>query len=235
MSECFELTRGCVLRATLLDSCGLPLGGPRSSVVTKCAAKVTVTPVISTRSDEVLRDDDNKGSIHIPAKSTTTRYTADLDLIGVNPDLITLLTGHPLVRNARGDVVGNDIITTLAPSNFALEIWTKLARPVSGNRYGWTLLPRLRGGRLTAPRFANAAVNFNVVGAHTVPSSLWGTGPYANGWDSTGWDMGPWDETPIQMVGPRTHWRVSLADHIPVPSCGAQALDVEGSIETPFE
>ena len=223
-APCFELTRGRVIRATLLDACGHPVDGPRSSVVTKCVAKVTLTEINTQRSDEVLRNDENKPRIHIRAKTTPLRYAVDINLLGVNPALLNLMTNQPLVRNAYGEVVGVDMKVAQAPSNFALEVWTKLAQPVSGNRYGWTLLPRLRGGRVSGTKFANAAVNFNVVGAHSVRSALWGTGPYAQGWDTIGWDMGPWDEVPAQMVGARTHWRQALSDHMPTPRCGPLAL-----------
>lgn len=226
MSECFELTRGRALRVTLLDDCGAPVEGPQSSVVTECVARVMVTEVSSTRSDEVLRNDVGAARLHLRAKVTPLRYVVDVALLGANPRLLSLMANQPLVRNAHGDVVGNDITVAAAPANFALEVWTKLAKPVSGNQYGWTLLPRLRGGRISNVKFANGAVNFGITGSHTMRSALWGSGPYSQGWDVVGWDMGPWDNPPTDYIGPRTHWRVTTTDHLPTAQCGPQALDL---------
>lgn len=226
MTECFELTRGRMLRATLLDDCGAPVEGPESSVVTECVARVTVTEVSSTRSDEVLRTDAGATRVHIHGKTTPLRYSVDVALLGANPRLLALMANQPLVRNAQGDVVGNDITVATAPANFALEVWTNLARPVSGNKYGWTLLPRLRGGRVSNVRFANSAVNFGIIGATTLRSARWGTGPYSPGWDEVGWDMVPWDTPPTAVIGSRTHWRTTTTDYLPTASCGAQPLDL---------
>ncbi len=51
-------------------------------------------------------------------------------------------------------------------------------RCVEDRRWGYTLFPYLRGGRLSGFTFANGLVSFSLIGAQTRRASRWGVGPH---------------------------------------------------------
>ena len=142
-------------------------------------------------------------------------------------------------------VIGFDSGTTLRPTSFALEVWSKLdgvsAKPRAlgfdevpfdttpfdtpvpntagcqdGRRWGYTLFPFLRGGRLSGFKFANGLVSFNIVGAQTRRNSGWGVGPY----DLTG----PFERL-VTPVSGNTSWRMFVTEAAPpAEGCGIQYL-----------
>jgi len=48
----------------------------------------------------------------------------------------------------------------------------------TARRWGYTVFPHLRGGRLSGFRFENGLVSFNLVGAQTRKATRWGVGPH---------------------------------------------------------
>jgi hypothetical protein len=141
--------------------------------------------------------------------------------------------------------VGFDVGTLVRAPSFALEVWSKLdgasAKPRAlgfdevpfdttgfdmpvpnpggcreGGRWGYTLFPFLRGGRLSGFKFANGRVSFNLIGAQTRRNPGWGVGPY----DLTG----PFQrlETPVSR---NTSWRMFITEAAPpAEQCGIQYL-----------
>lgn len=242
-TNCYAMVRGSAARFTLLDQRGAPIQGSRSVVTTKGISKVSINESVDTQPTELMRNEVDSPRVLFRSKVNTVGYTAALDLIGVDPDLISFLTGQPVVANSAGDLVGNDALLHLPVVNFAMEIWSKLAQPVNGYTHGYTLFPRLRGGRVSGFAFSNSAVSFSVTGARTYRMSRWGLGPHALRWTGGGWDMLPWDterwdegavncgarppgdfDRLPQEVGNNLHWKNFLVDYVPMVQCGAQPL-----------
>ena len=224
-------------------------------VVTSGIISAAIEEVAEAGSAEMLRSALDEPRLYLRTKAQTIGYSVDITLAKVDPALIELLTGQPLVTNASGDVVGNDAQTRLPVANFAMEVWTNLAGGActtptealgfgeapfgeapfgglphgsGGPRYGYTLFPHLRGGRVSGFSFANEAVTFNVSGARTVPMQKWGTGPYGVlCWYKAGWDEHGWDEEPGLPVVGNVHWRNQITNFAPTPLCGAQPLVLE--------
>lgn len=153
--------------------------------------------------------------------------------------------GVALFGGEAGSVVGFDSGTSLKATSFALEVWSKIeaqsstpallgfdeipfdtapfdaaiAGPAtcSTRRWGYTLLPFLRGGRLSGFKFDKGLVSFNLIGAQTRRNPGWGVGPH----DLTG----PFQrlETPVSR---NTSWRMFVSEaQPPAEQCGIQYLD----------
>lgn len=252
-TNCYAMVRGRVARFTRLDARGIPVEGESSVIVTSGLAKVTINERSETQSTDLIRSDRDDPRILLRGKTQTMGYSADIDLCGVDPELISLLTGMPLVANAVGDVVGNDAKMKMPVANFAMEIWSKLDQPVNGYTYGYTVFPRLRGGRLGGFSFGSNAVDFTITAARTTRASRWGIGPYSLRRSDAGWDIAPcapmipltkeggfgeiaFGEEPFggyvypifdrlgTEIGSHTHWRNFLLDWAPSPTCGATPL-----------
>jgi hypothetical protein len=225
-TECFAQVRGKVIRVTRLDGCGNPDPGASAVVVSKRISTVAIEEVTDSGTNIRERNFGDELCIVDDAFETAIGYTANITLCGVDPDLISLMTGQPVVTNANGDIVGFDANTgiDLDSFGFALEVWSRLAGSAcdpSGNRkWGYTPFPFLKGGRLGGFSFENGAVTFSIQGAQTRDGNGWGVGPYDVDRDELGLPA------PLATpLGTNTHWRnVIVSLDPPEASCGAFAL-----------
>ena len=183
-TKCYAQVRGSVIRATRLDACGNPDPGASAVVVSKRISTITIDEVTEDGTNIRDRNFGDELLVVDDAYTQTLGFTADTTLCGVDPDLISLFTGQPVVMNAAGDVVGFDADTGINLDNFgfSLEIWSKIAGSQcdpSGNRlWGYTVLPFLKGGRLGGFSFENSQVQFTISGAQTRDGNGWGVGPF---------------------------------------------------------
>lgn len=225
-TKCFAQVRGSVIRATRLDACGNPDPGASAVVVSKRISTVTIDEVTEDGTNIRERNFADELCIVDDAYTQVLGYTADIALCGVDPDLVSLFTGQPVVQNAANDVVGFDANTgiNLDSFGFSLEIWSRVAGAAcdaSGNRpWGYTVFPFLKGGRLGGFSFENGAVQFTISGAQTRDGNGWGVGPFDVDRDETN------APSPLNTpLGTNTHWRNILVTlDPPAASCGAFAL-----------
>ena len=226
-TECFAQVRGSVIRVTRLDACGNPDPGASAVVVSKRISTVTIDEVTEEGTSIRERNFGDELCIVDDAYTDVLGYTADIALCGVDPDLIHLLTGQPVVLNAAGDVVGFDATSgiDLDGFGFALEVWSKIAgsacNDAQGNRrWGYTVFPFLKGGRLGGFSFENSAVQFTISGAQTREGNGWGVGPFDVDRGAGG--------TPAPLHTPlseKTHYRnIMVSLDPPAASCGSFAL-----------
>lgn len=186
MTLCVSYFQGLAVRATKLDSCGAPVAGACSTVVSKGFISVE------------LETDEADGEEIAPVKADGTRcyyYKTPKNLNGikvkiefckVDPDLFNLLTGSPIVLDDATPTPGSIGFTTDSASygvaNVALEIWMNIAgggcTSATGRKWGYYLLPWIHQGTIGKPTIENDAVNFTVDEAITHDGNQWGVGPY---------------------------------------------------------
>lgn len=184
VTKCFAQVRGSVIRVTRLDACGVPDPGTSAVAVSKRISTITVDEVSEDGTDIREKNFADELCIVDDGYADLIGYSVDTMLCGVDPDLISIFTGQPVVKNAAGDVVGfrADTGIDLDDFGFAIEVWTRIAGgqcDASGNRpWGYTVFPFLKGGRLGGFSFENAAVQFQIMGARTRDGNAWGAGPF---------------------------------------------------------
>lgn len=178
-TNCYELVRGSVIRVTGLDRQGR-IPSPIRYAVSKSVAKVTIDEVTEPGDNEMLRSEDDERRLLFVRPTQIIRHQTGIDFLRVDPGVLSLVAGVPVILNANGDVAGFDSQTKRPPVAFAMEVWTRLTeRCADGSRqWGYTLFPFLKGGSLTGFSFANGLVSFNLTGAQTRRYSRWGYGPY---------------------------------------------------------
>jgi hypothetical protein len=177
--------RGRVMRVTKLDGCGNVVLGPDSKVVSDGFISIALTP--NVLAGEAIQLDNAWGERVIDDVPVPrfVNFTEEFSFIGVNPSLLTLMTGMPVVKDAAGTaIVGFDIDSEIDVSllGFAVEFWTGVGGDVcvggASQEWGYGLLPFNKGGTIGAVTVANAAINFTVTGAQSKKGNHWGVGPY---------------------------------------------------------
>lgn len=172
------MVRGSAVRVTGLSSHGAVPSTP-SYAVSRCVASVKINEVTESGSNELIKDRWDSNRLHFVSPDKIIKYAVDLSFLRVDPGMLSLVSGVPVVTNAEGDIVGFDANTRLPAASFGLEVWSKITGRCATPQYGYTLFPFLKGGYLTGFEFANGLVSFNLVGAQTKRNPGWGSGPYA--------------------------------------------------------
>lgn len=224
----FAPIRARMMRATRLTGCGDPVLGPDSVISTAGFISTTLTP--NTITGTAISVENAAGDVCIDDTPVPKfkNYGVEIAFCGVDPELINMFTGQPLVLDASGEVVGfrqnSRVDVTLI--GFALEMWSSIAGSACGAEgltpYGYTLLPFVSGGQLGDVTYENGAVNFTLTGAVTKEDPGWGAGPFNVTRDEDG------DPAPLLTVitgGDHFHLeKVTVAP--PEASDGAGALGV---------
>lgn len=206
-TTCYAMVRGSAIRVTNLDRCG-DVGDPVTYAVSKSVASVRINDVVESGVTDTLRTDEDEIRMRLVQSDTTIRYLVDVDFLRVDPGLLSIVTGVPMVTNDAGDVVGFDSVPRLPAKAFALEVWSRLADSscTDGRKWGYTVFPFLKGGYVSGFTFANSRVSFNLRGAQSRKSDRWGVGPY---------DLeGPWRRL-LTDVSRNTPWRTTVTTGAP--------------------
>jgi hypothetical protein len=163
------MVRGSVVRITRLDAQGRVLMGPRSSLVTDGIAKMQIIQKESESQGFRQATPDGDLRIYLPAKKDPETFSTDITLTGTDPDAVELLTGNPVVTDDEGKIVGFDMTVKRSQrAAVALEVWSRLAVPVLGYRYAYTIIPF----EIEAPRFSGWTWNGSLDKPTFTPSLL---------------------------------------------------------------
>jgi hypothetical protein len=223
------------MRVTRLNGCGSPVPGSQSVVVSTGVISVEFTA--NTEEGEAIQVPNFNGDLCIndtPAPKFTG-YGININLCGVDPNLVSLLTGQPLVYNdaTTPEVTGFKVNSRvdLDASGFALELWTGIAGSACDDgdqTYGYLLFPYIKGGVLGDFTVENGAVNFVISGAQSKDGTAWGVGPYDVLRDNGG------DPSPLfEALDSYDHLYLNVTPIAPpTAQCGAQPLGVEATTAT---
>lgn len=226
---CAKMSRGKMMRLTLLDACGTVVEGPGSTLVTKAFVSGTFTPNYLDAEEISIADAD--GEICISDRSDPALQWIDISLIicTVDPTMINLITGDPLVFDDTAitpNTVGFRIDTALTgTAHFALELWSGItgqACAVGGfPAYGYWLFPWVRDAQWGEWVIENGALTLTFT-ARAVVGSNWGVGPYMVRRDAT---VPATLEPLLTAIGATQpmHFEVSTAP-LPTPACGTVEL-----------
>jgi len=153
-TKCASFVRGRVLRATRLDSCGRPVIGDDSVVISNGWTSVAYTANTDEGTEISVPNAANQTIVYEPAQPKFLGYTVEISFAKVDPDVFALLTGQRTIVDDIGDVIGFTMDTSIssADTNFSLEVWAgspggaSCDNPTAGASYGYFLLPFLQGG-----------------------------------------------------------------------------------------
>ena len=220
---CHTPIQGTAMRVTRLDACG--------SVVTGSCSTVVADGFISVEMTDDVEDEDLFQLRSTPLGCGVKRKPPLLNWIDVkikfcvmDPDLLGLVSGSPVLTNAGGSSVGFATEETdFGTADFALEVWTNVAGSTAclggTQRYGYLLLPWVGAGVIEDLSVANEPLEFTVKAA-TVSGNRWGTGRYNVVTNGAGVASQLSSAIPIDR---HRHWQLTEVAP-PAATCGCTAL-----------
>lgn len=152
----FPVVKGTRLRATKINSCGLPIAGPANYLVTDGFVSFNISAV--NKDAEELEQTNAEGKVCVTDRTPPIRkyYTVEAELCNVNTGLITMFNGWEQVLDWDDKPVGfrdqEDVDTDYG---VALEVWTGgsadddcpiptkddiFAASATGKKYGYLLI-----------------------------------------------------------------------------------------------
>lgn len=179
-SSTSALVRGKVARFTLEDACGLPTY-TKSTYTTDGFITVTTTKNMDQGDEIKVRGANGIIQVHEPGRASFINYTIQVDLIKVNPAVITMLTGDPGILDFNSTLVGWEERELLQlTTNFGLEVWTATSAvkcSAGALVSGYMLYPLISQAWMEIDSVADKEVNVSIHGmSYGNPS--WGKGPY---------------------------------------------------------
>lgn len=181
-TSCWSSVRGLAARFTRLDTCGKPVVGASSTIVTDGFVTVSYAPQYTEGTETTVTNAAGKTCIYDKGNDTLTRFDTTVTLCAVNPALGAMMTGQELVLDYAGKAVGFRISEDIATTGVALELWSDVISDVEcgsgGQQWGYFLAPRIVGIRLNGDvEISNGALSLQFQGR--TKRNAWGTGPYS--------------------------------------------------------
>lgn len=228
-TSCPSLLRGRRMRVTALDSCGRPLYGAQSAMVTtKGFVQIEVSAETEDADDVSVKNAAGENCISEAGCSQIKYYTLKATYCNVDPDLIKIVNPTwSVIRDGQGNAVGiEDSGEIDCSTGYALEVWTDVAN--TGNAcggggaqgaWGYILWPWVSGGVPDDYTVENDALSFVYTGS-TKAGGAWGKGPYKVVTDANG------RPSPLLTpVGPKAHRRLQIVTiKPPADRCGRQEV-----------
>lgn len=184
-AQCFNIVRGKVMRVTSLDECcSIHQGSPPACEVAVTDGLISAALTAEVEEGEEIRDRNWTGALCVVDRSPDefVRWGVEITFCGVDPAIITLLTGNPVELDDAGDLVGFRTAQGTLNNRIAVELWSGISPtdcgPEAVPKFGYTLLPCLVGGRMGDLTIENARADFVVSGMFTQSGSGWASGPY---------------------------------------------------------
>src|SRR5690606_40864187 len=131
-TKCLPLVKGRKIRVTRLDNCGRPVYGDDSQVVSKGFISVGYT-ANTTETDEInVTNAAGERCVYEASVTSLTGYGVEIQFCNVDPELLSLVTGQPVVLGPDGN------------TPVAFEVGKKLSRADSHSSRNPRAGPRQR-------------------------------------------------------------------------------------------
>jgi hypothetical protein len=242
----FPVVKGVRLRATKINSCGLPIGGNANRLVTDGFVSVELAPVMKDAQE--LEQVNAEGAVCVTDRTPPTRkhYNVTVELCGVNTGLIGMFNGWSQVLDYANNSVGiQDDEEVDSDYGVALEIWTGgrseddcpapatdsiFTSTNSGKGFGYLLFGANEFTMGNVKVDANIST-FTLTG-RTIALSQWGRGPYnvvpINSAGSAGRLLKPLDREAHFLLQ-----RTTIAPPPATPGDSPVKLDITGKFIAP--
>lgn len=175
--------KGRVIRLTRLDSCGAPVIGACSSIVSAGFITVEIAPEVEAGEEYTQK---NAWGDFCVSEKDRDRYkwvNVSLSLCEVHPDILDLVGGASAISDGT-DTIGASFGEDTNDQGFAIEVWTKQAGGScdSGNpEWGYFVVPFCLNGALDGGfTIENGTMSVSLKGEGQPAVADWGVNPYGD-------------------------------------------------------
>lgn len=169
------------MRASKVNSCGALVGGASGQLVTKGFVSVEYSLEIDEGEEIDVKNAGGEACISEPGCPIVKWVNIEATFCNVDPDLVNMWTGWPLVVDGDGAGVGFRIQESVAcGAGVGLEVWSDISGggcTGGAQRYGYFLVPWITNGILGDLTIENDAASFVLTGKSR-KGSQWGVGPH---------------------------------------------------------
>lgn len=179
---CSSFIKAQVMRIVKVDSCGNPITGAGSVVITKGFIKDAIAPEYLQGTEYLVRNANDELCVNDISPNSLKRIKNTIDFCVIDPDAITLITGETeIVSGAPATGVGFTLSEAQLTNHFSLELW----QPAAGSAgcqggvplYGYWAFPNLRNPKVNSFNLENAALQFSIDCDSAQSATSWGSGP----------------------------------------------------------
>lgn len=177
--------KGRTIRLTDLGDCCTPPAAGTECAVAVFDSFTTVSIEANVEEGEQAFERKANGDVCINERDPNLLQdlTTSLTLCQVKPEIVSMLTGWPVTRDASGAAVGFDIMSGTSDAQVGVEIWSGVAGIDCGQgaRYGYNVLPCTSGWQIDGSvEWAGIDTIFAITLTSTASDNHgWGSGPYA--------------------------------------------------------
>jgi hypothetical protein len=168
-----------IMRVTRLNPDGTPptSGTPGSQLATAGFISVSLTAQVQDGTDITSTRADGSFCISERTAAQWQRLNVEMELCGINPQLLALITNAETYQDYAANDAGIVIAEGTLDKVFAVEFW--LNNSGAPGTYTYLLLPMVRAGVLGDISITgDAPVAISMTGGYTIGGNAWGVGPY---------------------------------------------------------
>jgi len=223
MAICAAPIKGTHLRVVKVDSCGVPVTGATSLVVTtKGFVQVVMEPQYEDGEEFFERNADGEPCVNEKDDPTLKRMGLTVDFCEVDPVLAAYVASARLLDTASPATTGTGFaVSEGQPTNrFSMEVWQRVAGSgacdASGaQRYVYNAWPNVGAVQIGSYTIENGRSTLQFVSETKGASTLWGNGPGSGtSWMPTG-----------TVVTSTDHWVWNITTNAPPTDvCGPTSL-----------
>lgn len=173
------------IRVTQLDDVGnVPASATADSfLATDGFIRVSISAEVEDGTEILTKKADGSYCVNEKQANSLKRLNLEMELCGVNPALLALISNAEGYADYGGDIAGITLPEGKITKKFAFEMWTGLDSSTdvsAGNEgSGYLLLPYVNAGLLgDLQADGENALTVSMTGAYTRGNNKWGVGPF---------------------------------------------------------
>ncbi|WP_308362899.1 hypothetical protein [Streptomyces sp. ISL-86] len=173
-----------VIRITRVDGCGRPVCGLDNGFVFDCFATLAMNTNSDDGDDIEYKAANGRVCGYRRGCPIFRGFDIELNFFEVNPQIIEIMTGNPVVFGWDTKPIGYDDCGVQCSSGFAIELWAEVlgddvcdAEGPGGSSWLYFLMPWVTNGLLGDLEVGAEAASLTLTGA-TRAGGGWGVGPY---------------------------------------------------------
>lgn len=218
--------KGTMMRIVKLDTCGVPVTGATSLVVTTNGfVQVNMEPDYEDGEEFFERNADGLACVNQKDQPTLKRFALTMDFCSVDPIAAAFIMSGRLLDTVSPATTGTGFaISEGEPENrFSLEVWQRVAGSgacdASGlQRYIYNAWPNVGNTQIGTYTVENARSTLSITAETAGASTLWGNGP------GSGTSWLPTNRV-VNELGEIDHWLWNVTTSAPpVAACGSTTL-----------